>query len=98
MIRPVSFTTKANRLQIDWHKIVDACKKQDAAAQEFLYRHCYPGMIKICLRYCRGQADMAGSIFNQAMLKVFQHIEQYSGKNAIEAWIRRIVINSCIDH
>ncbi len=49
------------------------------------------------MRYCRGQADIAGAVYNQAMLNVFKNIDQYAGKNVIEAWIRRIVINACID-
>jgi RNA polymerase sigma-70 factor (ECF subfamily) len=55
-------------------------------------------MIRICLRYVKGQADVAGSVYNQAMLNVFRNIHQYEGRNVIEAWIRRIVVNACIDH
>jgi RNA polymerase sigma-70 factor (ECF subfamily) len=32
------------------------------------------------------------------MLKVFRNIAQYSGSGEPEAWIRRIVVNTCIDH
>jgi len=55
-------------------------------------------MIRICLRYCNGQPDIAGGIYNQAMLKVFQHIDQYAGKSEFEGWVRKIVVNTCIDH
>jgi len=55
-------------------------------------------MIKICLRYCKGQADTAGAVFNQAMLKLFTHIGQYAGRGEFEAWSRKIVVNACIDH
>jgi RNA polymerase sigma-70 factor (ECF subfamily) len=55
-------------------------------------------MMKICRRYCRGNTDESASVYNQGMLKVFQNIGQYSGSGAPEAWIRRIIVNSCIDH
>jgi RNA polymerase sigma-70 factor, ECF subfamily len=85
-------------LQTDWHIIIEACKKQDPAAQEKLYRLCYPVMIRICMRYAGSQPDIAGGIYNQAMLNVFRNIHQYESRGAVEAWIRRIVVNACIDH
>ncbi|MBL0153349.1 MAG: RNA polymerase sigma factor [Chitinophagaceae bacterium] len=82
----------------NWSPIIEACKRQDPAAQEQIYRGCYAGMIKVCLRYARGQADTASAIYNQAMLKVIGNIRQYSGKGAFEGWVRSIVVNTCIDH
>ena len=96
--RPAELTTNSNSLQTNWHTIIEACKKLEPSAQEELYRRCYPGMIRICQRYCNGQADIAGGVYNQAMLKVFMNISQYSGKGEFEGWIRRIVVNTCIDH
>ena len=77
--------------------MIQACRRQDAKAQEQLYKYCYPGMIKVCLRYCNGQIDSAAAAYNQAMLKVFQNIDQYKGEAEPEAWIRKIVANTCID-
>ncbi|HEV7782027.1 MAG TPA: sigma-70 family RNA polymerase sigma factor [Chitinophagaceae bacterium] len=85
-------------MQTNWHIIIEACKKQEPAAQEQLYRRCYPAMIRICMRYCNGQADMAGGVYNHAMLKVFNNIGQYTGKGEFEGWVRRIIVNTCIDH
>lgn len=55
-------------------------------------------MMKICRRYTHGNNEDAAAIFNLAMLKVFQNIEQYNGAGELQAWIRRIVVNACIDH
>lgn len=85
-------------MQTNWNTIIEGCKKQAPAAQELMYRRCYQGMIRICLRYCSGQQDMASAIYNQAMLKVFQNIHQFAGKGDFEAWVRKIVVNACIDH
>ena len=54
-------------------------------------------MMKVCMRYCNGQQDQAAAAYNQAMLKVFRNIDQYKGDGAPEAWIRRIMVNTCID-
>ena len=45
----------------------------------------------------QGNTEDAAWVFNQAMLKVFQHINQYTGAGEPQAWIRRIVVNACID-
>jgi len=56
-----------NSLQI----IIQGCKREDLQSQQQLYKHFYPVMIKICFRYA-GDADGAGSIYNNAMLKVLR--------------------------
>ena len=53
-------------------------------------------MIKVCLRYST-DLDGAGIIFNNAMLRVFKGIGQYEDEGKLGAWIKRIVINCCID-
>lgn len=61
-----------------------------------LYKYFYPEMIKICFRY-GGDADSAGSIYNNAMLRVFQHLNAYSEEGKLGGWIKVIVVNCCID-
>lgn len=77
--------------------IIDGCRQYDKYQQEQLYRLAYLPMMKVCLRYAADEQD-SGSIYNTAMLKVFTNIEQYKGKGDIMAWIRKIMVNSCIDH
>jgi RNA polymerase sigma-70 factor, ECF subfamily len=67
-------------------------------AQEKLYRLFYTDMVRLCMRYCHGDQEIAASIYNTAMLKVFKNIQQYSGKGEFPAWVRSIVINASIDH
>lgn len=55
-------------------------------------------MLKVCLRYTGGDVQDAGALYNQSMLKVFRKIDQYKGQGELEGWIRRIVVNTCIDH
>jgi RNA polymerase sigma-70 factor, ECF subfamily len=76
---------------------MEGCKKQDIQSQQQLYKHFYPEMIKICFRY-GGDADSAGSIYNNAMLRVFKGIASYSEEGRPAGWIKTIVVNCCIDH
>ena len=76
--------------------MVQGCREGDLQCQEQLYRFFYPQMIKICFRYA-ADADGAGSIYNNAMLRVFRNISTYSEEGKLEGWIKVIVVNCCID-
>jgi RNA polymerase sigma-70 factor (ECF subfamily) len=53
-------------------------------------------MIKICQRYTP-DADSAGMIYNNAMLRIFKSIERYTEEGKLNGWIKMIVVNCCID-
>jgi RNA polymerase sigma-70 factor (ECF subfamily) len=76
--------------------IIQGCRKQDVQCQQQLYKHFYPDMIKVCFRYA-SDADGAGSIYNNAMLRVFNNIHTYSEAGKLGGWIKAIVVNCCID-
>ena len=76
---------------------IQGCREHDLQSQEELYKHYYPEMIKICLRYA-GDIDGAGIIFNNAMLRIFRNIKNYEHHGKMTAWIKTIVINCALDH
>ncbi|MFT5511754.1 MAG: RNA polymerase sigma factor (sigma-70 family) [Bacteroidia bacterium] len=78
---------------INW---IEGCKQQDRVAQEKLYKHFYPSLIPVCMSYVINNDD-AVDIYNRAFLKVFNSLDQYSGKGAVGGWIRRIIVNTAID-
>lgn len=77
--------------------LIEGCLRQDSQSQEQLYRFCYPEMIKICYRYA-GDSDGAGLIYNNAMLRVFRHIQTYQHEGKLMAWIKTIILHCCIDY
>jgi RNA polymerase sigma-70 factor, ECF subfamily len=77
--------------------IIKGCLKNDLQSQEQLYRLCYAEMIKICYRYTK-DADGAGSVFNDAMLKVFKHLDKYKEQGKLMGWVKTIVTNTCFDY
>lgn len=76
--------------------LIKGCKQNDVLCQEQLYKFCYPDMIKICYRYAHDM-DGAGIIYNNAMLKVFKGIGNYSEEGKLMGWIKTIVVHCCID-
>ena len=84
-------------MKINLPIIIEGCQRNDLLSQQQLYKYCYAELIKICYRY-GGDADAAGSIFNNAMLKVFRSIATYKEEGKLMGWIKTIVVNCCIDH
>ncbi|MFN4253906.1 MAG: RNA polymerase sigma factor [Saprospiraceae bacterium] len=78
--------------------IIIGCKRQQAAAQRRLFAHFAPVMMTAARRYATDWAE-AEDILQEAFVKVFRSFEQFNPeKGALEAWIRRIVVNTAIQH
>lgn len=56
----------------------------------------YGKMKAVCLRYTR-DADQALDVLQEGFVKVFQHMDRYTGSGSFEGWIRRIMVNLSID-
>ncbi len=77
--------------------IINGCKNQNRLMQKGLYQHCYKEMMKLCHRYTN-DVETAASIYNDAMIKVFSNIGTYKEDGKLMAWVKRIVVNTCIDY
>lgn len=65
--------------------------------QELLYNRFSPKMYAVCLRYC-GNSDDAQDLLQEGFVKVFKNLEKYRGEGSFEGWIRRIFVNTSIEH
>lgn len=83
-------------MQQQLNNYIAGCLQNDAASQEALYKLCYAGFMKICLHYHAGNADAVAS-FNKAMHQVFTRIKQYRNEGPVLGWIRKIVVNTCLN-
>jgi RNA polymerase sigma-70 factor (ECF subfamily) len=78
-------------------QLIKDCISGQRVAQEKMYKSYYPIMMPICMSYLK-DTHLAVEIYNTGMLKVFQSLSNYKGKGALGAWIRRILVHTCIDH
>ena len=74
-----------------------ALTKQERWAQQQLYKEYYGKMMGICLRYA-GSKDEALDLLHEGFIKVFQNISRYKSGTSLHAWIRTIMVNTCIDY
>jgi RNA polymerase sigma-70 factor (ECF subfamily) len=79
------------------NKIVEDCKQNNAKAQMQLYDMYCQAMYTIALRYVK-DSFVAEDMMQDAFIKVFKNINNFKGEVTIGAWIKRIVINQCIDY
>jgi RNA polymerase sigma factor (sigma-70 family) len=77
--------------------LIHACIEQDPQAQRSLYDRFAPQMMAVCCRYAKDRTE-AQDILQEAFVKVFQHLGRYRDSGSLEGWIRRIVVNTAIDH
>lgn len=78
-------------------EVVEACKKGDRQAQFGLYKMYGRGMYNICLRML-GNSEDAEDVLQLAFVDVFRRMDQFRHDSTIGAWIKRIVVNRCLDH
>ncbi len=71
--------------------------KHNAAAQEALYNRFSPRMLGVCYRFGRNRED-AEDMLQEGFIKVFTQLHQFRNEGALEGWIRRIIVHTCINH
>ena len=76
--------------------MLSGCLINDAAAQEALYSRFSPRMLGVCYRFAKNRED-AEDMLQEGFIKVFTQIKQYRNEGALEGWIRRIVVHTCIN-
>ena len=77
--------------------LLAGCLKNNAAAQEALYSRFSPRMLGVCYRFAKNRED-AEDMLQEGFIKVFTQMHQYRNEGALEGWIRRIIVHTCINN
>lgn len=65
--------------------------------QELLYKRFSSKMYGVCLRYS-GSADDANDLLQEGFIKIYKNLGKFRGEGSFEGWIRRIFVNTAIEH
>ncbi len=76
--------------------LISACIQKERWAQKKLYESHYGKMMGVCLRYANSKDD-AQDILHEGFIKVFKNLSKYQVGTSLNAWIRRIMVNTSID-
>jgi RNA polymerase sigma factor (sigma-70 family) len=77
--------------------ILAACIDGNRNAQRLLYEHFSAKMFGVCLRYASDYHN-AEDILQESFVKVFNNLDKYRGSGSFEGWLKRICINTAIEH
>ncbi len=77
-------------------ELVTRCLKGDRRAQFELYQAYSKAMFNICLRMM-GNREEAEDVLQNAFVDVFTKMHTYRREATLGAWIKRIVVNSCLN-
>lgn len=88
---------KQPNFQNQHRELVMGCCRGERKAQYGLYQQYAKGMYNVCLRML-GNSHDAEDVLQVAFVDIFGKIDSFNFESSIGAWIKRIIVNRCIDH
>lgn len=79
------------------YDFIAALVKQERSAQQRLYEQNYGSLMGVCLRYAASR-DEALDLLHEGFIKIFQNIHRYKPGTSLPAWMRTVMVNTCIDY
>ncbi len=89
--------TPERNQNITENDLITGCLQGNRRMQEELYRRFSPRMYAVCLRYA-GNAEEAEDILQEGFIKVFKKMDSFRSEGSFEGWVRRIFVNTAIEH
>ena len=87
---------KVINLHKDENSIIQQAIENSRQAQHSLYEKYSPKMLSVCRFYIK-DLHHAEDVMITAFMKVFTNLKSFERKGNFEGWIRRIMVNECID-
>lgn len=77
--------------------IIEGCIRHDRKAQQMLWKKYSAYLLGVCLRYSTDRPE-AEDILQEALLKIFFNIGEYSGTGSFKGWMRKVTVNCAITY
>lgn len=77
-------------------ELINKVRNNDSKAQLTLYNKYCDGMYYVALRYMKNSHD-AEEAMQEGFINAFTKLHQFTGEVTFGAWLKRIVINKCLD-
>lgn len=78
-------------------QLIQEILKGDRRAQGRFYDEFSPLVMGICMRYMKSH-EAASDVFQEAFIKIFNNLGQVKNMQAVAGWIKRITVNTALDH
>ncbi|MBC7449168.1 MAG: sigma-70 family RNA polymerase sigma factor [Hymenobacteraceae bacterium] len=76
--------------------LLAGCARGDLRCQKLLYKRYYGLAMHLCQRYAATREE-AAELLNDGFMKVFTNLATRTG-GSFEGWLRRVMVNTAIDH
>ncbi len=80
-----------------YNELIESCKSNNRDAQYKLYSLLSGKMFAVCLRYAKNR-EAAEDLLQEGFVKVFVNIDKFRGDGSFEGWVRRIIVNTAVEH
>lgn len=77
--------------------MIKGCLRNQALAQQELYYRYSPKMLSVCYRYAKNRED-AEDMLQEGFIRIFKQLKQFENRGALEGWIRKIIVHTCINN
>lgn len=84
-------------LKNEEHNLILAIQRREEWALKKIYEEHYHYLYPLCLRYAKDEEE-AEDILHEGYIKIFRNITKYKAGTSLKSWMRRIMVNSAIDH
>ncbi|WP_420151428.1 RNA polymerase sigma factor [Spirosoma sp.] len=78
-------------------QLVIGCQRHESQAQEAFYERYKSRMLGVCVRYAKTLAE-AEDIFQDAFVKIFQHLHELEKPESADSWVRSVVVRTAINY
>lgn len=89
-------TVRSNHIPSE-SDLIKGCINGDPQMQRSLYQRFSSMMYGVCLRYSENAED-ANDVLQEGFIKVYKNLDKFRGDGSFEGWVRRIFINTSIEH
>ncbi|MDB5226104.1 MAG: polymerase sigma-70 factor [Bacteroidota bacterium] len=80
-----------------YNELIAGCRRNLREAQYKLYNLLSARMFSVCLRYAKNR-EAAEDLLQEGFVKVFVNIDKFRGEGSFEGWVRRIMVNTAVEH
>lgn len=77
--------------------IIEGCAKHSRKAQQQLWKNYSGFLLGVCMRYASDRME-AEDMLQEAFLKIYFNIGEYSGTGSFKGWLRKVTVNTAITY
>ena len=86
-----------NTITVSEKDIIAQCIAGNSRAQHELYRRYASAMLNVAYRILKNEEE-AKDVLQESFIKIFRELKNLKNRQGLAAWIKRIVVNTTINH